>query len=171
MKDWNIKDSLNLYNIPRWSGGYIDINSDGHLVVNSTDTTPANNVDLYELTKTLRSSGLSLPCLVRFPHILRDRTRILKQAFSDAMTASGYQGEYRPVYPIKVNQEQSVVTELLDSPNPVGLEAGSKPELMAVLALSKSTNSVIVCNGYKDREYIRLALIATAIGHRIFSWG
>jgi len=168
MKDWKINDSLNLYNIQRWSGGYIDVNNDGHLIVNSGIDTSAANVDLFELTRTLKSSGLSLPCLVRFPHILRDRTRILRQAFSDAMTTSNYTGSYRPVYPIKVNQEQSVVTELLDSPNPVGLEAGSKPELMAVIALLKSSENIIVCNGYKDREYIRLALIATAIGHKIY---
>jgi len=168
MTDWNFKDSLNLYNIPHWSGGYIDINDHGHLVVNSGNESATTSVDLYELTKTLKSADLSLPCLVRFPHILRDRTRLLKRAFNDAIARSGYTGSYKPVYPIKVNQEQIVVSELLDSPDPVGLEAGSKPELMAVMALSKSSNSVIVCNGYKDREYIRLALIATAIGHEIY---
>ncbi|WP_455375108.1 biosynthetic arginine decarboxylase [Kaarinaea lacus] len=168
MKDWNIKDSLNLYNIPHWSGGYIDINDAGHLVVNSRNETSTTSVDLYQLTESLKSSDLSLPCLVRFPHILHDRTRLLKKAFADAMSATGYKGLYKPVFPIKVNQEQSVVTELLDSPDPIGLEAGSKPELMAVLALSETSKSVIVCNGYKDREYIRLALIATAIGHRIY---
>lgn len=168
MTDWSIKDSKNLYNIPHWSGGYIDINDAGHLVVNSQEESSSTPVDLYQLTDSLKTSGLSLPCLVRFPHILRDRIRLLKKAFADAIAATSYKGLYKPVYPIKVNQEQSVVTELLDSPDPIGLEAGSKPELMAVLALSDTGRSVIVCNGYKDREYIRLALIATAIGHRIY---
>ena len=168
MADWSIKNSQDLYNIPHWSGGYIAINDDGHLVVNSSEQPSGASVDLYKLTESLKAADLSLPCLVRFPHILRDRTRLLKKAFADAMSAAGYKGLYKPVYPIKVNQEQAVVAELLDSKDPIGLEAGSKPELMAVLALSETRKSVIVCNGYKDREYIRLALIATAVGHRIY---
>lgn len=168
MKDWTIKRSQELYNIAHWSGGYIDINSAGHLAVNSDKENPTTTMDLYKLVEELKTSDLALPCLVRFPHILRDRVEVLRQAFANAISTHNYSGTYKPVYPIKVNQEESVVTELLDSNDPVGLEAGSKSELMAVLALSKDNSSVIVCNGYKDREYIRLALIATAVGHQIY---
>ena len=167
MKNWTIKNSRDLYNIDHWSSGFIDINDDGHLAVNAGQT-QACSIDLRNLVDSIESSGLALPCLVRFPHILHDRINHLKQCFDNAISSANYKGHYKPVYPIKVNQEQSVVSELLNSDNPVGLEAGSKPELLAVLALARKEKSIIICNGYKDREYIRLALIATALGHQIY---
>jgi len=167
MEDWTPDLAKQLYNIPHWSGGYFDVNPLGNLVVNRERDTQNQGIDLYRLVDEIKSTGLSLPCLVRFPHILHDRAEHLKKAFQFAIESHQYQAEYRPVYPIKVNQEQSVVTELLKS-RQVGLEAGSKPELMAVLALAQLNNGVIVCNGYKDREYIRLALIGRKLGHKIY---
>ena len=167
MKDWTAKNARALYNIPHWSGGYFDVNDKGNLVVNPDHKQTSPNIDLFELIPEIKTTGLSLPCLVRFPHILHDRILHLKNSFNNAITSNHYQGSYKPVYPIKVNQEQSVVTELVNPDNPVGLEAGSKPELMAVLALANMDN-IIVCNGYKDREYIRLALIGKALGHQIY---
>jgi arginine decarboxylase len=168
MTDWTNTNAKALYNIQHWSGGYFDINNDGNLVVNPGQTQSGPSIDLHQLVHEINANGLSLPCLVRFPHILRDRVATLRKAFSDAITSNHYQARYKPVYPIKVNQEQSVVSELVHADNPVGLEAGSKPELMAVLALANSEDGVIVCNGYKDREYIRLALIGKALGHKIY---
>ncbi|MCI0504822.1 MAG: biosynthetic arginine decarboxylase [Gammaproteobacteria bacterium] len=168
MKDWTSANAKALYNIQHWSGGYFDINAAGNLIVSPGQTQAGSSIDLYQLVQEINQSALSLPCLVRFPHILRDRVETLRNAFASAIGNNGYQGRYKPVYPIKVNQEQSVVNELVNTGNPVGLEAGSKPELMAVLALANSHNGIIVCNGYKDREYIRLALIGKALGHTIY---
>ena len=168
MTDWTIDNARALYSIRHWSGGYFDINDHGNLTVNPGRCQQAPNIDLYQLVDHIKASNLSLPCLVRFPHILHDRVDHLYTAFSDAMQSRNYGGSYKPVFPIKVNQEQSVVTELLNANHPVGLEAGSKPELMAVLALASPQQGVIVCNGYKDREYIRLALIGQTLGHKIY---
>jgi len=167
MEDWTPDLAKQLYNIPHWSGGYFDVNALGNLMVNRQRNAPTQGIDLYKLVEEIKSAGLSLPCLVRFPHILHDRAEHLKSAFQLAISNNQYRAQYRPVYPIKVNQEQSVVTELLKS-RQVGLEAGSKPELMAVLALAQINNGIIVCNGYKDREYIRLALIGRKLGHDIY---
>jgi len=154
-----------VYAIRRWGEGYVEIRADGHLAVRP-DPQRDTRIDLVQLTAWLRDSGLSLPVLVRFDDVLRDRVRRLRLAFEDAMAAAGYQGAYRPVYPIKVNQQRSVVQALL-SAGGLGLEAGSKPELMAVLALVPAEQNV-VCNGYKDREYIRLALIGRRLGQRVY---
>ena len=153
-----------VYAIHRWGDGYVEIGGDGHLCVRP-DPDGGTAIDLVRLTARLRDAGLSLPVLVRFDDILRHRVRRLRAAFEQAMTASGYRGAYRPVYPIKVNQQQSVVQSIL-SGGGIGLEAGSKPELMAVLALVPADQNV-VCNGYKDREYIRLALIGRRLGLRV----
>jgi len=168
MTDWTNANAKALYNIQHWSGGYFDINDQGNLVVSPGQTESGPSVELYQLLQDINQSGLSMPCLVRFPHILRDRVATLRNTFNSAITDNNYRGRYKPVYPIKVNQEQSVVAELVNTEHPVGLEAGSKPELMAVLALASMDNGVIVCNGYKDREYIRLALIGKALGHSIY---
>ncbi len=150
-----------IYAIERWGEGYFEIGPGGHLCARphpDADT----RIDLARLAEQLRAAGLSLPVLVRFDDILRHRVHRLQDAFAAAIATHGYQGTYRPVYPIKVNQQRSVVRALL-SAGGLGLEAGSKPELMAVLALVPSAQPVI-CNGYKDREYIRLALIGQRLG-------
>jgi arginine decarboxylase len=153
-----------VYAIPRWGEGYFHINAAGHLAVRP-DPDTATEIDLAVLAGELRDAGLSLPVLVRFDDILRHRVRAMRQAFEGAMARRDWRGAYRPVYPIKVNQQQSVVRAIL-SAGGIGLEAGSKPELMAVLALAPDGETV-VCNGYKDREYIRLALIGRRLGLRV----
>lgn len=168
MKDWTIADARTLYNIHHWSGGYFDVNNDGRLTVNPGREQSAPHIELQQLVEHIQANNLALPCLIRFPHILHDRVDHLCSAFASAIQSRHYRGHYKPVYPIKVNQEQSVVTELLNTRDPVGLEAGSKPELMACLALADPQRGAIVCNGYKDREYIRLALIGKALGHSIY---
>ena len=138
-----------IYAIPRWSDGYFRINAAGHLCARPNPLADTE-VDLVLLARQLRDEGLSLPVLVRFDDILRDRVRVLRGAFGQAMARADWRGSYRPVYPIKVNQQKSVVRAIL-SGGGIGLEAGSKPELMAVLALVPNGESVI-CNGYKDRD-------------------
>ncbi len=162
---WTLEQARNHYSIPHWSEGYVDINASGHLVVKPGRE--GAGIDLYALTRQLRQEGLTLPVLVRFNDILHDRVSRLVSAFRSASEQYEYAGKYTAVYPIKVNQQRSVVDEILAADaEHVGLEAGSKPELMAVLALSRP-GATIVCNGYKDREYIRLALIGTRLGFRV----
>jgi arginine decarboxylase len=165
---WTTEQSRQLYNLPGWSDGYIDINAQGHLVVRPGGAGNNAEVDLCELADEIRHSGLSWPVLVRCGGIIRNRLDRLCGAFAQAREQLGYAGSYTAVYPIKVNQQFSVVSEIFGHGGErVGLEAGSKPELMAVLGLAPP-GGVIVCNGYKDREYIRLALIARRLGLRIY---
>jgi len=167
MLDWNIQKARDLYNIPHWSNGYFDVNSSGNLVARPDPSANHPGIDLYELTKEFAKHDLKLPVLVRFSGILHHRVRELCSAFDGAIAANKYAGRYTAVYPIKVNQQRSVVDALIErGGDRVGLEAGSKPELLAVLARSRE-GGIVVCNGYKDREFIRLALIGKALGHRV----
>ncbi|MCC6208969.1 MAG: biosynthetic arginine decarboxylase [Gammaproteobacteria bacterium] len=168
-KDWDLQQARLAYNIPHWSNGYFDIGQHGHLLARPGRERTGAGIDLHELTGRIRELGLSTPVLVRFTDILHDRIDVLCGAFAAAMKQDGYGGDYSPVYPIKVNQQHSVVEEILRHGNGrVGLEAGSKPELMAVLGMSDVGNRLVVCNGYKDREYIRLALIGRLLGNRVY---
>lgn len=161
MSDWSIDDARNLYNMATWSGGYFDVAANGHVYSKGRHN---ESMDLVNLVDTLVKQGMRLPLLVRFNHILRDRIDALSTAFGNARKEYCYPGRYTAIYPIKVNQQRSVVDEILEHGNGrVGLEAGSKPELMAVLARAPS-GGVIVCNGYKDSEYIRLALLGRRLG-------
>ncbi len=162
--DQGVQRCNRIYAIDRWGEGYFGINTAGHLYAQPDPRGPTR-IDLAVLADQLDAEGLSLPVLVRFNDILSHRVRALHQAFADAGAACGYAGRYQPVYPIKVNQQAGVVREILRSGH-AGLEAGSKPELMAVLALSPP-DGLVVCNGYKDREYIRLALIGRRLGMRV----
>lgn len=169
MTDWTIQEARETYNIAHWGNGYVDINDRGHLVVRPDRRSDRPGIDLYELAAEIKGAGLTLPVLVRFTDILHDRIDTLCGAFARAMQEDGYQGRFTAVYPIKVNQQRRVVEEILAYGGArVGLEAGSKPELMAVLALADQRGGVVVCNGYKDREYIRLALIGLQLGHRVY---
>ncbi|MCU0834909.1 MAG: biosynthetic arginine decarboxylase [Chromatiaceae bacterium] len=159
-----IQAAERIYAIRRWGEGYFGVNTAGHLCARPDPEGPTE-IDLAVLAARLREEGLSLPVLVRFNDILRHRVRSLRRAFLAAIEDSGYAGRYEPAYPIKVNQQQSVVEHILGEGG-AGLEAGSKPELMAVLALSPR-DGLVICNGYKDREYIRLALIGRRLGMRV----
>ncbi len=165
---WTIEESRDLYNIEGWGVGYFDINEKGHVTVHPTRD-PERGLDLFELATDLQAQGVGLPLLLRFSDILRTRIETLAEKFSAAMEEYGYDGRYTPVYPIKVNQQRHIIEEILDfgERNGVGLEVGSKPELQAVLALSERTDHIIVCNGYKDEEYMRLALMGQKLGHTV----
>lgn len=156
----------NSYNIAHWGEGYFAINERGNIEVCKTSNSPG--VELQAIVNAASRAGLQLPLLIRFIDILQDRVAKIYNAFEEAIEEIQYQGRYTLVYPIKVNQEQCVVRELLKAKNPVGLEAGSKPELMAALGMLGKNPSTIICNGYKDRAYIRIALIAQQMGHEVF---
>jgi arginine decarboxylase len=167
--DWGPGNSRIAYNMAYWSNGYFDIDDKGHLIACPKADPSGGTIDLQELAARIRAHGLSTPVLVRFIDVLHSRIDVLCDSFAAAMEKAQYRGSYTPVYPIKVNQQRSVVGEILaHGGDRVGLEAGSKPELMAVLGVSDTNDRVIVCNGYKDREYIRIALIGRLLGNRVF---
>ena len=164
---WGLETARATYNVAHWSDGYFDINAQGELIAypDGDQTKPA--ISLSQLTEQFKQQGLTLPVLVRFTDILKNRVDTLTNAFTQARTNREYNGKYTCVYPIKVNQQRSVVSKLLAHPSGlVGLEAGSKPELMAILGVAKEPIT-IVCNGYKDSEFLRLACIGQAMGHSV----
>ncbi len=163
-KIWSIEQSTHTYSINNWGDGYFAINAKGHVCVKPSSDKEIE-LDLYDIAQSLKDKNLSLPVLVRFTDILKDRVTRLNDAFEKACVTNNYQGQYTPVYPIKVNQQRQVVEGIL-SAEKIGLEAGSKPELLAVMALSNK--GVLVCNGYKDRAYIRLALIGIKMGLNLY---
>ncbi len=163
-KTWTTQQSAQTYAIDSWGQGYFSINADGHVSVKPCSDKDVV-LDLYEIAQSLNDKKLSLPVLVRFTDILKDRVTQLSNAFQKACVNNDYQGNYTPVYPIKVNQQRKVVEGILAADN-IGLEAGSKPELLAIMALSNK--GVVVCNGYKDRAYIRLALIGLKMGLNLY---
>jgi len=164
-QQWSIEQSKQLYAIQQWGNGYFSINNSGHVCV-KPQANCATEIDLFDVAQALKNKGLSFPVLVRFADILRDRIQQLQQAFDAARSAHDYRGHYTPVYPIKVNQQGHVVESIVGAEH-IGLEAGSKPELLAILGLAKR-GGTIVCNGYKDRLYIRMALMGQLMGLSVF---
>jgi arginine decarboxylase len=164
---WGITDATELYEIARWGKGYFSIGSQGHVLVHPSKD-PAHAIDLKQLVDRLQVRGLGLPMLIRFRDILKHRIRDIHDAFQSAITQHTYQGKYICVYPIKVNQQRQVVEEVFEFGRPYGfgLEAGSKPELFAVAALADNSTP-IVCNGFKDAEFIEMAMLAQKIGRNV----
>lgn len=168
MRKWRIEDSEELYNITGWGTSYFGINEKGHVIV-----TPKENgvaVDLKELVDELQIRDVALPMLIRFPDILDSRIEKTSRCFEQAAKEYNYKAQNFIIYPIKVNQMQPVVEEIISHGKKfnLGLEAGSKPELHAVIAVNTDSDSLIICNGYKDESYIELALLAQKMGKRIF---
>ena len=168
MRKWRIEDSEELYNITGWGTSYFSINDAGHVVV--TPRRDGVTVDLKELVDELQLRDLASPMLLRFPDILDNRIEKMSSCFKQAAEEYGYKAENFIIYPIKVNQMRPVVEEIISHGKKfnLGLEAGSKPELHAVIAVNTDSDSLIVCNGYKDESYIELALLAQKMGKRIF---
>jgi len=168
LRAWTVKDSLELYNVNGWGRGFFSINEAGHVEVTPAGANSAK-IDLKELVDDLRSRGLNLPLLIRFSDILRTRVQQLCGAFQQAIAENDYRGSYRGVYPIKVNQQRHVVEELVEYGRPynLGIEAGSKPELLVALALHDNPEALILCNGYKDRAFIETALLAQKLRRRV----
>ena len=168
MRKWRIEDSEELYNITGWGTSYFSINDAGHVVV--TPRRDGVTVDLKELVGELQLRDVASPMLLRFPDILDNRIEKMSSCFKQAAEEYGYKAENFIIYPIKVNQMRPVVEEIISHGKKfnLGLEAGSKPELHAVIAVNTDSDSLIVCNGYKDESYIELALLAQKMGKRIF---
>src|SRR6185295_9222466 len=165
---WSIQDARNLYNIPSWGAKYFDINEAGHVVARPLQEAGAS-VEIVDVIEEAKARGLKFPLLIRFQDILRHRVEALNLAFRGSIKEFGYQGQYRGVFPIKVNQLREVVEEILDAGKPYqfGLEVGSKPELFAGLALQSQPGGVIICNGYKDVGFIKMALLGIKLGKKV----
>ncbi|MBO5250010.1 MAG: biosynthetic arginine decarboxylase [Muribaculaceae bacterium] len=168
MRKWRIDDSAELYNINGWGLKYFSINDKGHVIV--TPREGYASVDLKEIMDELQVKDVASPVLLRFPDILDNRIEKISNCFKQAATEYNYQAQNYIIYPIKVNQMRQVVEEIVTHGKKfnLGLEAGSKPELHAVLATNIAENALIICNGYKDENYVELALLAQKMGRRIF---
>ena len=167
VEHWSSADEADLYEVARWGNGYFSVGPNGHLLVHP-DKNPTKSIDLKQLVDRLQLRGIDLPILLRFGEMLQHRLGEIHGAFSSAMKENGYRGDYCCVYPVKVNQQRQVVEEVLQFGKPYrfGLEAGSKPELLAVIALADN-DTPIICNGFKDAEFIETAMLAQKIGRQI----
>ncbi len=171
VRNWTAADSADLYGVDDWSNGYFGVSRTGEATVNLVDTDGSTRaVSLYEVMKGLAERGTEAPVLLRFCDLLRARIDELNKSFAKAIKEVDYQGVYRGVYPIKVNQQRQIVEEIVSygSRYHYGLEAGSKPELIAAMAQMKDSEAFLMCNGYKDDEFIDLALMAQRMGLNIF---
>lgn len=162
---WTPENSAEIYSINNWGNGYYRINSQGHVCVTPC-ADPNQSLDLYELTQDLLDRGIRVPIMIRFPDIIKARVELLHSCFQKAFADHGYRGQYCGVYPIKVNQQKHLVQELVKYGRNLrlGLECGSKPELLVVLALMNTPNALIICNGFKDVEYIETAILSQKLG-------
>ena len=167
-KPWDIRAARSLYNIDRWGANYFDINEAGHVVAMPLQEGGAA-VELNDVVEEARARGLRFPLLVRFQDILRHRVQSINEAFRGSIQEFNYRGKYHGVFPVKVNQLREVVEEILDAGRPYnfGLEVGSKPELFAGLALQSEPDALIICNGYKDSNFIRMALMGIKLGKKV----
>ena len=165
---WDIPAAISLYNIDRWGTGYFTVNGKGNIQVQPTRN-PAVSIDIMEVIEDAKAQGLNFPMVLRFQDLLRDRVETINKAFAAAITESGYKNCYRGVFPIKVNQLREVVEEIMDAGGPFqfGIEAGSKPELLAALAIHRDSEGLIICNGYKDQLFIQNALLGRKLGKKV----
>jgi arginine decarboxylase len=166
--EWDVESAIATYNVDRWGGGYFTINSSGNVEARPLQEN-GGSIDILEVVNEARSRGLGFPLVIRFQDLLRHRVESVNRAFQTAMSEFGYRNEYRGVFPIKVNQLREVIEEIVDAGQQFhfGLEAGSKPELVAALAMHKDPESLIICNGYKDPAFIRIALLGRKLGKSV----
>ena len=166
--EWDVESAIATYNVDRWGGDYFTINSSGNVEARPLQEN-GGSIDILEVVNEARSRGLGFPLVIRFQDLLRHRVESVNRAFQAAMSEFGYRNEYRGVFPIKVNQLREVIEEIVDAGQQFhfGLEAGSKPELVAALAMHKDPESLIICNGYKDRAFIRIALLGRKLGKSV----
>src|ERR1041384_7028740 len=163
--EWDIESAIATYNVEGWGEGYFTVNSSGNVEARPLKS-DGGSIDLLEVINEARARNLSFPVLIRFQDLLRHRVESINRAFQSAIAEFGYKNHYRGVFPIKVNQLREVVEEIVDAGEQFhfGLEAGSKPELVAALAMHKDPESLIICNGYKDKSFIRIALLGRKLG-------
>jgi len=169
MTEWNIDTAEAKYQIGNWGDGYFGVNPDGHLVVRPDGIKNGVEISILEVIEEIKSQNLNLPVVIRFHDILRSRVQNLNSIFKETIERLEYKGNYRGVYPIKVNQMREVVEEIVDAGQPFsfGLEAGSKAELMSVLAYNTNPEALTILNGYKDEDYMRLAMLGRKLNRQI----
>ncbi len=167
-ESWDIPSAIALYNIDRWGGGYFNINASGNVQAMPTQAY-GETIDLMDVVAEARERGMAFPLVIRFQDLLRHRVETINRAFHSAIAEANYQNVYKGVFPIKVNQLREVVEEIMDAGRPFnfGLEAGSKPELIAALAVHRDPESLIICNGYKDPTFIKNALLGRKLGKQV----
>lgn len=167
--DWTIEDSERIYHISRWGDGYFTINDKGNLAVLPSRRADGPTIDIAEVIEEMKKEKIGFPAVIRFHDILRAQVKNLNRTFREVIEESNYEGRFMGVYPIKVNQMREVVEEIVDAGAPYhfGLEAGSKPELLSVLALNSNKQSLTILNGYKDRDYLKLALLGLKMGRNV----
>src|SRR3954469_18341264 len=165
---WTVADSAEVYGVKYWGNNYFSINDAGHVQAHPAGA-DSGHIDLKELVDEVARRGIGLPLLIRFSDVLKSRIVELNEAFRRAIVEYGYKGQYKGVYPIKVNQHRYVVEEIVQFGRPYhsGLEAGSKPELLAVMGMLDDEEALVICNGYKDEEYIETALMASKLGRTV----
>jgi arginine decarboxylase len=166
--NWNIQSATDLYNVDRWGNGYFSVNKEGHVDAHPT-LKPDEKVDIMAVVEAAKERRLSFPLMIRFQDLLRNRVETINRAFQSAIEEANYTSVYRGVFPIKVNQLREVVEEIVDAGKPYhfGVEAGSKPELVAALAVHYDPESLIICNGYKDAPFIKTALLGQKLGKKV----
>lgn len=167
MENWSPQKSSELYGIDYWGNGYFDVNNQGNVVVTPKGKNgPA--ADLLQVTEDLKQRGIRLPILLRFPDLVKARIELICNCFDKAIKDTNYQGQFQGVYPVKVNQQKHLVEEIVQygAPHNFGLECGSKPELLIALAMMENPDALIICNGFKDKEYIEMALISQQMGRK-----
>ena len=167
-KKWTIDDSENIYRVKRWGAGYFEIGQNGNLHITPDPSNTNIRIDFKSVVEEIKQEGIQFPVVVRFHDILRSQVALLNKTFQETVKEAKYNGEYMGVYPVKVNQMREVVEEIVDAGSPFnyGLEAGSKAELLAVMALNTNTDSLTILNGYKDQEFMRLALLSRKLGRK-----
>ncbi|MEO9944378.1 MAG: biosynthetic arginine decarboxylase [Paraglaciecola sp.] len=167
-KKWTIEDSENLYRVSRWGAGYFEIGENGNLHVTPDPSNTSMRIDFNAVLEEIKQEGIQFPVVVRFHDILRTQVSLLNSTFQNTIAEAKYQGQYRGVYPVKVNQMREVVEEIVDAGTPFnyGLEAGSKAELLTAMAMNTNPDSLTVLNGYKDQEFMRLALLNLKLGRK-----
>src|SRR5438477_119793 len=165
MKDWDVESAIATYNVDGWGSGYFTVNAEGNVVAKPLQEN-GGSINILEVVNEARTRGLSFPLVIRFQDLLRHRVESVNLAFQNAITEFDYRGQYRGVFPIKVNQLREVIEEIVDASKQFhfGLEAGSTPELVTALAMHKVGESLIICNGYKDQAFIRIALLGRKLG-------
>src|SRR4051812_19808354 len=166
--EWDVESAISTYNVDGWGGGYFSVNEKGNVVATPLQEN-GGKIDILEVVNEARTRGLSFPLVIRFQDLLRHRVESVNRAFQAAISEFEYKGQYRGVFPIKVNQLREVIEEIVDAGQQFhfGLEAGSKPELVAALAMHKDPESLVICNGYKDPAYIRIALLGCKLGKQV----
>src|SRR6266850_2039109 len=166
--EWDVDAAIATYNVDGWGGGYFTVNATGNVVAQPLQQN-GGTIDILEVVNEARNRGLSFPLVIRFQDLLRHRVETVNRAFQNAITEFGYKNEYRGFFPIKVNQLREVIEEIVDAGLQFhfGLEAGSKPELVAALAMHKDPESLVICNGYKDAAFIRIGLLGCKLGKKV----